>query len=393
MTSPQRQGNEEHEAALGLAWLGTSGGRGLLRLAKEEGVDAVWRASSRQLAKWGVHSRLIDEFRRWRRDFEPTRVTRQLAQSGIRFVPLGAAGYPPELMHLDLPPAGLFLRGSHEALEQLLRGPRVTIVGTRKATPDGLRAAEAFTAAFSLRGIAVISGMALGIDGRAHSACMDAHGLTVAILGCGVDLVYPPRHRWLYRQIQEKGLVLSELPPGTTPTRWTFPHRNRLLAALGDGVLVVEASLTSGALQTSGWALSLGRAVFSVPGSVFAEGYVGCNRLLHEGAAVACDPETTVEDFLAQTRIERGERKEASPQSKGVTRFEKGAEPGSGVSTTGGGGREAQVLEVLACGPCTVDALIAQTGLGVRDVGVALAELGLAGSVKRSGPGTYIRAP
>ncbi len=166
----------------------------------------------------------------------------------------------------------------------------MTIVGTRRATPYGLRATEAFASAFAAAGVAVVSGMALGIDGRAHQAALDAGGLTVAVLGCGADVVYPQRHRGLYESISEDGVVLSELPPGTPPARWTFPHRNRLLAALGDAVLVTEGSRTSGALQTAGWALELGRPVFAVPGPIAMDCHEGCNRLLYDGAGPALDP-------------------------------------------------------------------------------------------------------
>ncbi len=230
--------------------------------------------------------------------------------------------------------------------------------------------------------------MALGVDGRAHEGAARADGLTVAVLGCGIDIVYPRRHRWLYDKIAAGGVVLSELPPGTAPSRWTFPHRNRLLAALGDAVLVVEASRTSGALQTADWALQLGRPVFSVPGPPFIDSHEGSNSLLYDGAWPALDPRVTVEDFLAATRIERGEQRSATPPrcADGVER--------AGVDTKAVvDARKTGILEVLGSGPCSVDGLVARTGLTVRELSAALAELELAGLAARAGPGTYIRAP
>jgi DNA processing protein len=253
---------------------------------------------------------------------------------------------------------------------------------------NGVRATEAFASAFSARGVAVVSGMALGVDGRAHEATLDTGGLTMAVLGCGADIVYPPRHLSLYRRIAKDGIVASELPPGAAPAQWTFPHRNRLLAALGDGVLVVEASITSGALQTAARALEIGRPIFSVPGSIFVEGHTGCNMLLYDGAAPAFHPRLTVEDFLRQTRIERGRRRARRPRQFAGYRDSPTPHSGSAADARG-----LRVLEALASGPSSMDGLMVCTGLAARELNIALAELELGGLVGRAGPGIYIRAP
>ena len=378
----------EYEACLGLAWQGLSATHRLLGLLASEGAGALWRASRARLVSLRVAGPAIAALEDARRCFDLKDAEALLRRAGLRFVPFGCSRYPKELLHLSLPPAGLFVLGAPEALDRLVCIPRVSIVGTRKASGEGLRATEAFTRAFIARDVAVISGMALGVDGRAHQTALEQGGLTVAVLGCGADVVYPPRHRWLYEKIARHGVVMSELPPGTSPARWTFPHRNRLLAALGDGVVVVEGAKTSGALQTADWALHLGRPVFSVPGSIFAESHTGCNLLLHQGAAPAVEPHITVEDFLTQTRIERGRRLEnESPPS--VDR----GEDRSAVPACAGGTRGRSVLEALEAGPSTIDGLMIQTGLSARELGVAFAELELAGLVERAGPGVYIRAP
>lgn len=377
-----------YEAALGLAWLGQAGCHSLLKLFGEHGPEDVWLASPARLLRWGAAPTAVRVFEEQRGGFCAAEAGALLARAGLWFVPFGSPLYPAEMAHLRLPPAGLFVRGKEEAMERMICSARVTIVGTRKVTAYGLHATEAFGSAFAARGVTIVSGMAMGVDSCAHKAAIAQEGLTVAVLGCGADVVYPPRNRWLYDQIAERGAVLSELPPGATPTRWTFPHRNRLLAALGDAVLVTEASQTSGALQTAGWALELGRPVFSVPGSIYVDGHLGCNRLLYEGAGPAIDPCVTVEDFLLQTRIERGER-QASAGSRWVLPGGLGRADVLGqVGSLGD-----SVLAELKCGPRSVDDLARRTGLSVRDLSVSLAELELRRLVTRVGPGTYIRAP
>ncbi len=385
-----RIGGEAYEAALGLAWLSESGCHAFLRLIGLEGPQRVWSASEERLLNWGMTPGAVARFMDKRRCFDLSKAKAVLDRQGVRFVPFGSHHYPRELAQLCLPPAGLFVRGSDEALEQLAIVPRVTIVGTRKASAHGLRAADAFASMFALNNVVVVSGMALGIDARAHEAALHAGGLTVAVVGCGVDVVYPRRHASLRQRIVERGIVLSELPPGTSPSKWTFPHRNRLLAALGDAVLVVEGSCISGALQTVDRALELGRTVFSVPGPVLVEGNTGCNRLLYEGAFPAIDPCVAVEDFFSLTRMERGERRRYRNSCN--VAVGRGARCDCDI-VPGPDTRQKSVLEALNAGPCSVDELVACTGLAVRELTAALAELELQGCTARAGPGKYIRAP
>jgi DNA processing protein len=376
-----------YDASLGLACMSGGPGRGILRLLRHHGAEGLWRAAVDDLVRWGLAPLAASRWVELRRSVSVAGANDAVRAAGLSFVPFGAPEYPPEFAHLDLPPAGLFVRGNVDVLRQVVRTPRVTIVGTRRATSYGARAAEGFGSAFAVAGITVVSGLALGIDTRAHKAALDMGGLTVAVLGCGADVVYPRRNGWLYEKIAQTGVVLSELPPGEPPARWTFPHRNRLLAALGDAVLVVEAPPASGALQTAGAAVELGRPVFAVPGSIYSEGYKGCNRLLHDGAAPALDPGSAVEDFLVQTRIERGDRQVSADRgpAAGQTRqlcLVQALTP-----------RHETLWNELAGGPCSVDALVERTGLTVRELTGALAELELAGVVERGGPGVYARAP
>jgi len=391
----------ELEAALGLAWLSRWGCSPLLALLRDMPLVRVWRAGARELGEWGFTPKAIARFMDRRRTFSCDRFSALLEREGIGFVRYGCALYPAELYHLEHPPAGLFHRGEASLLPLLGSVPRVAIVGTRKASAYGRNVTETFARAFVQAGVAVISGMAYGVDGRAHEATLEVGGLTVAVLGCGVDVVYPPRHRRLYERIVDRGLVLSELPPGCPPSQWSFPHRNRLLAALGDAVLMVEGSMRSGAVQTVDWGLRLGRSIFAVPGPIMMESHMGCNSVIRDGARPALDPDVVVEEFLLETGIERGARVPRTPALPGVH-----AHAGPAVAVDGrvsgaagmtseaaGPTIEAVVLHALAAGPCSADALIVETGRQAREVAAALGLLELAGAVRRVGPGLFIRAP
>lgn len=375
-------------AALGLAYVSHGGCHGVLRLLGDRTPEDLWSARADALGEFKMTDEAARRFDHARQAQEVARLEQALEAAGLRFLAFGTPEYPQEFTHLIDPPAGFFARGTEAALCTLLCRPRVTIVGTRRASAYGVRAARDLAGAFAAHGIAVVSGMALGVDGRAHEAALEAGGTTVAVLGCGVDIVYPPRHRGLYQAISQRGLILSELPPGTPPSRWTFPHRNRLLAALGDAVIVVEGPPTSGAMQTAAQAAALGRPVFAVPGSIYVDNHRGCNQLLRDGAAPALDPGSTVEEFLAQTRIERGERRSLE-LGHSVARQVVRTDPFRELAAAG---REA-ILEAVAERPLSVDALVARTGSNARQVTAALAELELAGLVARAGPGVYIRAP
>jgi DNA processing protein len=378
---------DDYECALGLAWLGLSGGVLLLKKLREVGVRGVWEASWADLLRWGMSMSAARTFLEARRDFDPVKAGEMLESKEQRFISFGTPLYPPELLQLESPPAGLFVRGSVDAVERLLEVPRITVVGTRRATPEGEQAARVFTLAMIRCGIAVLSGLALGIDGCAHGAAIKSGGLTLAVLGCGADVVYPPRHRWLYERIIEKGVVASELPPGTHPMKWTFPHRNRLLAALADAVLVVEGSNTSGAMQTAKWSLGLGRQVFAIPGSIFKETSEGCNNLIRDGATPALQPDILVKEFLDATRMQRSGREPS--ECARVARGEQMVIQGSIVTD----GPKALVLECLKQGPGSMDRLISLTGLPPREVAAALGELEVCGAVARAGPGVFLRAP
>jgi DNA processing protein len=187
--------------------------------------------------------------------------------------------WPERLEHLDRPPAGFWQLGVTGPAS-----PSVAVVGSRQATFGGVEIARSIGRDLGVAGIQVVSGMALGIDAAAHDGALEAGGSTVAVLGCGIDVCYPPRHTALRSRIMDAGSVITEEPAGTPPLKYNFPKRNRIIAALAHGVIVVEATERSGALSTARWAADLGREVLAVPGSIRARQSSGTNLLIRDGA-------------------------------------------------------------------------------------------------------------
>jgi DNA processing protein len=218
----------------------------------------------------------------------------RLADRGFVAFCRHSQAYPPLLLELGDPPAVLFALGRVETLDALRREPAVAIVGTRNPSPYGNEVANSLGRGLGAAGVPVVSGLALGIDATAHRGCLSGKGLPVAVLACGPDVVYPRRHSRLHQRIRESGLVISELPPGTQPFRWSFPARNRIMAGLARMTVVVEAADPSGSLITSDFARDLNRSVAAVPGRVTSRVAQGTNGLLKDGAV----PITGAEDVL-----------------------------------------------------------------------------------------------
>ena len=196
-----------------------------------------------------------------------------------RWITPTAADWPDRLEHLERPPLGFWQLGAIGP-----QSPSVAVVGSRQATFGGMEIARTIGREIGAAGIQVVSGMAIGIDAAAHDGALDAGGATVAVLGCGIDVCYPPRHAALRARIAESGSVITEEPAGTPPLKYNFPKRNRIIAALALAVVVVEATERSGALSTARWAADLGREVLAVPGSIRARQSSGTNLLIRDGA-------------------------------------------------------------------------------------------------------------
>jgi DNA processing protein len=219
-------------------------------------------------------------------------------REGCRLLLRGTPGYPSLLDEIYDPPLVLYTRGDPVALD----ASAVAIVGTRKPTPYGLQMAEGLAGDLACRGVVVISGLARGIDAAAHRGSLEAHGRTIAVLGCGIDVTYPREHRRLTEKIQEKGMILSEFPPGTSPAPQNFPVRNRIISGLAIGALIVEASEYSGSLITARLAMEQNREVFAVPGNLTSPGSFGPNFLIKQGAKLVQSWRDVVEEFPPDLR-------------------------------------------------------------------------------------------
>jgi DNA processing protein len=285
--------------------------------------------------------------------------------AGRHVVTLGDAAYPAALLQTADPPLLLYAQGRLE----LLQRPALAIVGSRNPTPQGADNARAFALHLARSGYTIVSGLALGVDGAAHEGALSAGGdaSTIAVVGTGMDRVYPSRHRELAHRIAEQGLLLSEFDLATPPLRENFPRRNRLIAGLAQGTLVVEAALASGSLITARCAAEAGREVFALPGSIHSPQSRGCHALIKQGAQLV----ESAEDILAELRP-------AAP-----------ALPVDGEPPPRDDGDP--LLAALGHDPATLDALVARCGWPPEQLAARLLELELDGHVARLPGGLYQR--
>lgn len=268
--------------------------RKLMRLREEFASAAeIYHASSERLKRIsGISSRDVHNIVESRKRYDPGSWSRLLAGYGMSCVTVFSDGYPEACRQLYQPPKRLFYRGSLPR-ERV----RVAIVGARNCSLYGKEMARFFAVSLAAGGIGVISGMARGIDGWAHQGALEGGGRTYAVLGNSVEICYPAEHERLYRSILGHGGVISEYPPGTKARAGFFPMRNRIIGALSDGVLVVEARKKSGSLITADQALDQGRDVFVVPGRIGDELSEGCNNLIRQGACLVTDPSEILEYY------------------------------------------------------------------------------------------------
>lgn len=284
------------------------------------------------------------------------------AARGLRLIAARDPDYPARLWEIADPPIVLWSRGAAP-----LDTRSVAIVGSRQSTPAGLVVARRLGGDLAAAGWTIVSGMALGVDGAAHEAALDAGGETVAVLGCGADIVYPGQHRALAARIAGCGRILSELPPGTAPRPWHFPLRNRIISGLAQAVVVVEASEKSGSLITARLAMEQGRDVLAVPGSAASGRYRGSHGLLRDGARLV----ETVDDILDEL--------------EGVSRHRPAVSTGTAVAIS-------ELEEAMALGdPYSVDDLAAATGRSAADLLAELGALEVAGRIRRAGGGNFVR--
>lgn len=299
---------------------------------------------------------------------------RWLEHAGARLIDAFCAEYPRQIASLAGAPALLYVLGEAE----LLRVPQLAMVGSRRPTEEGRRTAHALASQLARSGLAITSGLALGIDGASHTGALEGGGKTVAVLGSGLDRIYPPEHRSLAARIARQGVLLSEFAPASAPRKSHFPRRNSLLSALALGTLVVEATRASGSLLTARLAAQHGRLVLAVPGSIHNPLARGCHQLLREGATLIEGSADVLQALKLsvpeQLLMEQAGRPQAAPA---------GAEPldkGHKI-----------LLDALGFGSASIDTLVERTGLPSHSIVSMLLILELEGAVQLQPAGRYMR--
>jgi DNA processing protein len=361
----------EKQAFLALNALPGIGPIGLNQLL--EGFDGDPRAAlssdrRRLEAVIGQRPAAVAAIRDWRAHFDPAREEARMEKSGVVFLTGGDPGYPALLGEITDPPVGLYRKGNY-----LFDNPCVAIVGSRRATAYGQSIARRLGAELAQRGFCVVSGLARGIDTSAHEGALSAGGRTAAVLGTGIDVIYPPENLGLYRRIAETGAVLSEFPFGRAADRDSFPMRSRVVSGICEAVVVVESDMWGGAMTTAKFAGEQGRLIFAVPGRIDQSTSGGSNQLIKDGATLL----TSVEDLLQEIQYLGGLR--PAPIAGAA------AEPPKDL-----GGDEARVLYHLRGDASQTPAeLTAQTGLSERAVSAALALLETRGYIARRADGSY----
>ncbi len=327
-------------------------------------LELAWKAGEIDLLKAGLSPRLVAEFLNTRKSINLEDELEKIEKLGITIINIRDEIYPQKLLSIEQPPPVLFIKGKLEDVDDY----SVAIVGTRNTTAYGRQVAQELSQFLARNGITVVSGLARGVDSVAHTAAVNEGGRTLAVLGCGVDVVYPPEHRRLSERIIEQGALISDYYPGTPPEGINFPPRNRIISGLSMATVIVEAGEKSGALITAEFAASQGREVFAVPGSIYAPRSKGTNRLIRDGALPLID----FNELLAAldlTQIEEYRYAKKVIQKDEI---------------------ETLLSDVIKNEPLHIDEIKNTTGLSMEKVSAALVMMELKGMVRRVGNLTYI---
>jgi DNA processing protein len=349
----------------------------LNRLLQELGGDPreILRTPKRRLESVrGVGPETSDALVNWRTHFDLAREEERLAQASAVFITTGDEGYPRLLKEIHDPPIGLYRKGDY-----LFDRPNIAVVGSRRTTLYGQAIAKKLGSDLARLGFCVVSGLARGIDTAAHEGALAAGGKTVAVLGCGLDIIYPPENYDLYRRIAETGAVLSEFPFGRKADKQTFPMRNRVVAGMCEAIVVVESDVSGGAMITARFAGEQGRLIFAVPGRIDQPSSAGCHQLIRDGATLF----TSVDDILNELNYLDGLRPQAIAAPAGTPSVLEQLLPQLSAD-------ERRVFECFAGGSLlSVDALVAATALGAPQVSAALMMLELKKLVMKRSDGAF----
>ncbi len=353
-------------------WVGFSliPGIGRIKLSLLEAYFAdlgrAWHASSGELRSAGLDAKSIDSILILRSRISLDDELEKLKRHKVKVVIGDDPLYPPRLKEIyDYPPL-LYVRGTLIPEDEWA----IAVVGTRRASIYGRQITEEIVAALARNRITIISGLAKGIDAVAHRTALEVGGRTIAVAGCGLDMVYPSEHVTLARQIMEQGALISEFPLGTRPKAEHFPQRNRIMSGMSLGVLVIEAGEKSGALLTAHWAVEQNRDVFAIPGSVFSPASKGTNRIIQEGAKLVRSCEDILEELNLTIATQQLEMKELVPATD----------------------TESQLLNYLSKETIHIDELCRHSGLPIATVTGTLAMLELKGLAKQVGGMHYVLA-
>ena len=331
-----------------------------------EDIRSAWVAPAAELIDAGLDRRSLSNLLKLRTELDLEAELKQVQNAGINVLTWEDNGYPANLRQIDAPPPLLFVRGELLVEDEWA----VAVVGTRRATVYGREVALRLSTDLAQAGVTIVSGLARGIDAVAHDATLKSGGRTLAVMGNGLDTVYPSEHRNLARRITEQGAVLSEYALGVPPEARNFPARNRIISGLSHGVIVVEGRWSSGAVLTAKIALEQGREVFAVPGSILSPSSEGPNRLIKEGAI----PVQSVDDILESLNLTRVAQQIDARQ----------ALPSDPV--------EVRLLEMLSAEPRHIDEIRREAEMAVSDVSSTLALMELKGMVRQVGGMQYVVA-
>lgn len=329
-------------------------------------AQEAWYADSASLLQAGLDARTVEAVLATRAKVDLDREMERITKRGINLLTWDHPQYPCRLKDIPDPPPLLYVKGTLTDQDELA----VAVVGTRRATLYGKEAATRLAGDLARHGVTVVSGLAKGIDTAAHRAALDALGRTIAVLGSGLDIIYPPENARLAAEIVERGALISVYPLGTQPEAGNFPPRNRIISGLSLGVVIVEAGESSGALITADYALEQGREVFAVPGNITSRMSRGTNRLIQQGAK----PVMGVEDILEELNLtmvpEQLAMRELLPENA----------------------TEKALLQHLSQEPTHIDELCQASGLPVAEVSAALTMMELKGLVRQVGGMHYVVA-
>ena len=329
-------------------------------------IQLAWHASGDELRLSGLGPTYVKALISTRETLDLDREMHRIDQLGFKITTWRDEDYPVRLREISAPPPMLYLWGELEPQDRWA----VAVVGTRRATAYGTAVAQEIASVLAVSGITIVSGLARGIDSIAHQAALDAGGRTLAVLGSGLDQIYPPEHRQLAKAIAERGAVISDYPLGTKPEGRNFPPRNRIISGLSMAVVVVEAGKSSGALITADFAAEQGRDVFAVPGDLNKLVSMGTNRLIQSGAQILISPE----EVLEALNLEMVARKELASVTLPEDETER------------------SIYEALSANPLHVDELQAICGLPIAQITASLAMLELKGRARQVGGMHFVRA-